>query len=1515
MSEHRNNMSNNNNMVEQIGSNLNHEVENVTQSINEIFQENRTINNNSDASNVNKAASLLLSGIDGALSITALKEGAAIKIGDSLLTPIYQKLSFLKGMASLPVLKQTDPVMGVDIHNVVIPPSPVVPMPHPYIGMLFRPKDYISCMLLTLLPPPQVSDPVTEESTNDEITKANLNKAATLLHTATVMFLSNMGASVKIGDFHPRAVAGTPTQSIPHIPMGTGFSPGFVTIEKNVGHSFLGSLFVNADGEPLSGALSHLHNDCWDVGVKNLHEEEGVPKLMRFYVPSGTQTSIPQGNPVLVNPVPTPLNPSGQTKKLFKAGLGKLNKVFRKNFQKVLNKIADNPKLKKAMGGCPGLTKLSKTLGTGVSHPADVASGHFYTDNIDFTLPGVLPVEFERTYYSYSDYQGPLGTGWHHRYDMAIAFDHEEGLAAFRLEDGRTTGFEIPAPGSFFFNRREKFWLHRTLTDEFYVTDNRGLIYRFTGQAYQNPHNKSEAHLLQSISNRNGYSLRFTYQADGVLKTMTDTAGRELLFENDGKGHITAVTAPAPEGDGRVILSQYEYDNLGRLITQTDALGHPMRFEYNGTLLTRETWRNNLSWHIFYDGKDKDAKCIEITGDNNLMHYRLDYVAPDCTVVTNSLGYKTTYYHRRGFVTKRIDPNGGVFEFVYNPDNELEWTTDPLGNGTGETHDEWGNIVTKTEADSGFTYLQYEHPEFPYLPTSATDAVGGRWKWEYDTAGNLVKRTDPLGAETQFEYTDGLLTAITGAQGQHTHLEYDLEGNLVRTIAPDDSINTWQYDRWGNCIRSENAKGGVTHYQYNLLGDITEVKEADGNIRTLVYDTEGNVIHAKDNDRDVKFTYRGVNKMASRTERGATLRFLYDTEDQLKAVENENGERYTFRLNPQGEVIEEKGFDGLTRTYQRDLGGRVVRTQKPGGTEIGYEYDPVGRVTKVTYQPGSKHEHTEMYGYRTDGALIRAVNRDAEVILERDILGRVTRETCNGQSVCSTYDPAGNRTHITSTLGADIQAEYNLMGDLVSLSGGGWQNRYQRDQFGLETVREMMGGVRSETTRDRLGRVTGHQTSKNNRRLSEKSYLWGTNDKLLGIAEGSKEIRFEYDGWGNLSATVFADGKTEFRNPDRTGNLFESLDRMDRTYAKGGQLIRTDRWEYKYDKEGNLVRKKDKHGQTWRYEWNDSGMLESVKRPDGISVRFKYDALGRRIEKRFGKQVVRWLWDGNVPLNEEREVIYPDYSPEAGHYDRIEKQPTITWVFEEGTFVPTAKLAGQTQLSIVTNYLGTPEAMYSEQGETVWNCELNSYGKVRSYEGQSKTACPFRYQGQYEDAETGLYYNRFRYYSPEEGIYISQDPIRLGGGSNLYEYVGDVNGYIDPYGLSRLQRSDGHWTGKPGDSTWKSNKTDVNSITKNKGIEFKDGYPDFSPYSKGNYNFKDLDGTDKDFDKVYERVMKQKKLNSKNAAKEWLKAKGLTPHHHQNGRTIQLIPTALHKNVPHEGGASKLRKMNKCQNS
>jgi RHS repeat-associated protein len=221
-------------------------------------------------------------------------------------------------------------------------------------------------------------------------------------------------------------------------------------------------------------------------------------------------------------------------------------------------------------------------------------------------------------------------------------------------------------------------------------------------------------------------------------------------------------------------------------------------------------------------------------------------------------------------------------------------------------------------------------------------------------------------------------------------------------------------------------------------------------------------------------------------------------------------------------------------------------------------------------------------------------------------------------------------------------------------------------------------------------------------------------------------------------------------------------------------------------------------------------MLAKVVRPDGKTVEFGYDALGRRVWKKYGAKTTKWIWDGNVPVHEWVEVdpsvaeaqgpalieakdaglrqraidlanISPQGPPPSG-LPSVADDP-ITWVFEPESFAPLAKLTATGRYGIVTDHLGTPTAMLDEQGQTAWSADISVFGELRNVVGE-KSACPFRWPGQYEDEETGLYYNRFRYYDPEAGTYVSQDPIGLRGGLQLHGYVRDPLRAFDGLGLS-----------------------------------------------------------------------------------------------------------------------------------
>ena len=99
------------------------------------------------------------------------------------------------------------------------------------------------------------------------------------------------------------------------------------------------------------------------------------------------------------------------------------------------------------------------------------------------------------------------------------------------------------------------------------------------------------------------------------------------------------------------------------------------------------------------------------------------------------------------------------------------------------------------------------------------------------------------------------------------------------------------------------------------------------------------------------------------------------------------------------------------------------------------------------------------------------------------------------------------------------------------------------------------------------------------------------------------------------------------------------------------------------------------------------------------------------------------------------------------------------------------------------DHLGTPIALTDDKHEIVWAARLDPWGNVQEEFNPSGMHQDIRLPGQHHDRETGLYYNRHRYYDPGIGSYINQDPIGLAGGINQYGYPTDPFGWIDPLGL------------------------------------------------------------------------------------------------------------------------------------
>ena len=1329
---------------------------------------------NSEAG-VSPSVNALDTGVKAAAAIGSLADG----LSEAAMLPVLGAMG-MKGMACLPISKQLDPVIGVDIHLVTIPPSPVVPMPHPYVGVLLRPQDFIAAAVSSFIPPPP-----TAEQTGD----ADSAKLAEVGHTVLTMAVGMLGATVKIGGFIPRAVASTPTRSIPHIPMGAGWAAPSAAIPKNNGHAFMGSLTVLADGMPFSGGGAHLHLDCNDVGIPSVHKVPGM------FLPTGVINPIPPARQILTSPVPVPLNPMAA---LARKCTGAFGRFYKKKTRKLADRL--HSKVNRTIKSESLKNMLHKAICTVTGHPVDVASGTFFTDEEDFWLDGPVPLSWERTWYSRSDYRGPLGNGWHHAYDMGVVADTEEGTLTLRMSDGIPVAFPLPTAEepSFILSERKEARLERD--GGYCVWDMaEDLYYRFTRKEYDS------VRLLESVTDCNGLGIRFDYTKEGLLRSITDSAGRRLRVEHDTRsGRILEICGPHPEDpEKEITLASYEYDADGNMTLQRNAAGDVMTYEYAGRLIVKETWRNGLAWYFEYDGTGVGSRCVHTWGDGGIYDHRLTF-REGVTEVLDSHGELTVYHHRGGLVWKKVDANGGEHLWRYDDSRRLLAQTDPLGNSTLYRYDRWGNCTDSSDPCGGSVSAVYPGKgNLRNRPVSVTTPDGGTWEFGYDRSGNLVSRTNPEGAVTRMTYRNGAVASVKDPYGVVTRLAYDRFHNLTEASDSRGNTSLYGYDLLGRCVSVTNPKGAVQKREYDPVGRVVRVLDFDGNDIRLSYDGIDNLTEYRDNVQHVEYGYSGMWKLTRRRDHRGVVNFRYDREERLRRVTNERLQSYEFALDAVGNVTAEKGFDGAVRHYLRDRGGRVVRETLPSGTEREYGYDACSRVTRVSYPTADDPDQT--YAYGLSGRLVQASRGESTVEFAYNSLGLPVRETADGNTILRTYDHTGRILTLDSTAGASLRYTRNGYGELEGFTAtggsdadgtGSWESAHRHDTLGFEVERILPGGVVRSFAYDDIGRLVDARTRKDSRTRHMRRYRWGVADRLLSVEDSRRgETRYSYTPTGQLERAEYPDGREQWRKSDQTGNLYPDPDMRLRRYLGGGRLEQDGEWHCEYDADGNLTErylgtgrwldgKKDR----WRYRWNADGSLAKVVQPDKREVEFTYDALGRRLSKSFGTTVTRWVWNGNVPLHQWKRRR--EYSVMGNRWRTDTERCDMTvWLFDEESFVPVAMIKEGRSYSILTDQLGTPTEAYDAEGNEVWSRVLDMDGNVIEETG-NKGMVPFLFQGQYYDRETGLAYNRFRYYSPKMGMYVSQDPIGLAGGIlNLYGYVDDTLSFIDILGLIKFRRN------------------------------------------------------------------------------------------------------------------------------
>jgi RHS repeat-associated protein len=1226
--------------------------------------------------------------------------------------------------------KQTDLVMGLDLHMEMVPtPAPVpTPFPMPFIGMI-------------------------EPDPFGALLQMGMSKAMSWAFNAppSALVLINGLPAVKTGDEAKNR------KVLPHmiIPPGTAWTPLPKPLKLKVRPGPPAPPDNPAapagDAVMVTGSKTVYINGSNACRLGDLAMSCGEPVRL----PSSTLLAIPKGPPVLIGGPPA-LDFQVAVKTLLLR-----NKWTAGALQQLISRMAP--------GRLRNFLHWAACQLTG--HPVDVATGRLLTFPIDFELPGPIPITFQRVYASsWSERPSEIGYGWCHPFDESIQV--LRGKVVYRTGDGREIEFdtfELPGrrltEGQEIWDAATRLRLMNQGGGAWTVTAPDGITREFVTLSPM----AREARLVR-IRDRAGHRIELEHDEHGRLAWMTDSAGRRLRFLRDAWGRLERIALPGPTWDGWFDVVTYTYSDDGDLIAARDALGGTTTYEYVNHLIVRETDRDGVSFYFVYDGDDATASCVRTWGDGGIFDHAIVYDRANLrTLVTNSLGQTTMYQmNAANAVVAIMDPHGVWTKTEYN---DVLWKTaeiDALGQATRYEYDARGNVVRTTLPNGGATSVRYNGFDLPEL---AVDPMGVEWTWLYDHLGRLVVRRSSAGDALKLHY-EGALPRIVEMDGDPFELRHDEHGNLTHIRRPDGVTIVRKFDRLGRLSGFRDPAGNLTLIETDLLGRVTRVQDPEGTIRSASYSPEGDVREVYNGYTYVRYTYEGFHWLASQTVGGDTIRWRRDTEGRLVAVTNEVGETYTFVRDARGDVQAEIGFDKRTHTFERDVARRVTAVIKPSKKQQKLAYDALGNITEIAYEDGTK----ESFTYSPVGQLLSATNEHGTAWFQRDARGRLLAEGIGSDWVASAYDWKHRRVGLRTSRGHEQTIERDVLGNVaaVNVPTAGWRAAFQRDVFGQERARALPGAVHALWERDALGRPIARHVGHGGQWTRRTTYEWHGLERIRGIDDSLYGLtRYVHDERSRLvGAERPMEGQYVHRRLDPAGNLFKTADGRDRRYGRGGVLLEAEGTRYGYDWDGNVVVKELPSGEKWEYAWNAAGRLAEVKRPDGVRVAFKYDALARRMEKAvYAKEAeepektVRWLWDGNVPVHE------------------VEGDTNVTtWLFEPETFAPLGKLEGGRGFGVVTDHLGTPTQMFDEVGRLAWQMQLDVYGVAR--EDVAETRCPWRWPGQYEDEEVGLYYNRFRYFDPSRGGYVSQDPIRLLGGSEVYAYPADPLVTYDFFGLA-----------------------------------------------------------------------------------------------------------------------------------
>ena len=864
----------------------------------------------------------------------------------------------------------------------------------------------------------------------------------------------------------------------------------------------------------------------------------------------------------------------------------------------------------------------------------------------------------------------------------------------------------------------------------------------------------------------NGATIRTEeyYQAG---RTTIDELGNRVIKTYDARDNLLT----KEYADGSTI--SYTYDSHNKRLSRTNELGVQTRYTYNDMGLPTIIRKA-------YQTIDEQRTEHEYDVEGNLVQ----------TTRFNGVGQVITSYDydAKGNMVQEVNPVDGVTTITYDYMGNPLTTTDPVGLTTSLSYDLMGNVTQEIHANGRTIASEYDAAN---RLVKKIDSAGGTTSYEYDYQDNLIKIIDALGGIARFNFDkDNRLTKKVDQEGTYqvyfyeqgtdkiskvvdgnnnaieityqgfqdcgtcsktykdkpvqikfptfTRLfNYNLRGRLVKQTDKAEGIRqttSFQYDKAGQRIAVTNAAGYTTQYEYDNLGRIVATIDSAGGLTNSEYDALGNLI----------------------------------------TVTDAKGQTTTFTYNQLGNKIYETRPMGNTFTYKYDQAGRLLQATDAKGQQKTYLYDTMGQLQGYSLQKSadSLPEKTVTLDFNEQGKLIAYDDGVTKGIYVYDLLGRQLKGQVDYGGFTTqhayAYYKNGLKKSYTAPDGVTQYYQYNTLNLLTEISiPGVAQVSYNQFNWLLPEKVIFPGGKQSNTY-DGLLRLTKRHSVAGGKTVLDLNYTYDTLNQVDTKQIADKTIQYGYDDLQRL-IQVEKDGRqTEQYKYDSVHNRIGRLEHSDFAYNANNQLLRSDETQYQYDANGN-TRSSSSPTETVEYIYNLENRLAQVTKND-LHAKYVYDPFGRRIAKNVnGEQTWFYYTD---------EGLVAEFSTSGKLQAGYSYTPHSMW-----TSNPVLLKRGSKTFFYHNDHLGTPHILTDATGSIVWKAAYNAFGKATVQTGQIENNV--RFPGQYYDTESGKHYNWHRYYNAKTGRYISEDPIGLDGGMNLYAYVGGnpVN-LIDPLGLA-----------------------------------------------------------------------------------------------------------------------------------